>query len=166
MATNVDSTASTIIKLFADEINKQDINGLLHAQNLLYVDNILSYKKNFLFLFVIRLEQLDKSNEKLDGINRISTERYLSATKDFTKHTQTLTTMKKDLDFIFKRIKYDIINYTHLRNIFVFYRLLKVRLNKKYPESFASGKISFYFKKSSLKEIVLFFSNSNEYKRK
>ena len=55
----------------------------------------------------IRLEQLDKTNEKLDGINRISAERFLNATKEFSNHTQMLTTMKKDLDLIFKRIQYD-----------------------------------------------------------
>ncbi|CAF3365709.1 unnamed protein product [Rotaria sp. Silwood1] len=97
-----ETTASLIINLFSNEINKQDVNGLLHAQNLL-------------------LEQLDKTNEKLDGINKLSAERYLDATKEFTNHTHMLTTMKRDLDLIFKRIQ-----------------LLKMRLNKKYPESYAS----------------------------
>ncbi|CAF4669759.1 unnamed protein product, partial [Rotaria sp. Silwood2] len=67
------------------------------------------------------LEQLDKTNEKLDGINKLSAERYLDATKEFANHTQMLASMKRDLDLIFKRIK-----------------LLKMRLNKKYPESYAS----------------------------
>ncbi|CAF2352458.1 unnamed protein product [Rotaria sp. Silwood2] len=97
-----DTTGTLIINLFSDEINKQDVNGLLHAQNLL-------------------LEQLDKTNEKLDGINKLSAERYLDATKEFANHTQMLASMKRDLDLIFKRIK-----------------LLKMRLNKKYPESYAS----------------------------
>ncbi|CAF0833471.1 unnamed protein product [Rotaria sp. Silwood1] len=102
-----ETTASLIINLFSNEINKQDVNGLLHAQNLL-------------------LEQLDKTNEKLDGINKLSAERYLDATKEFTNHTHMLTTMKRDLDLIFKRIQ-----------------LLKMRLNKKYPESYASGNIKY-----------------------
>jgi len=55
----------------------------------------------------IRLEQLDATSEKLDGINRLSAKHYLNATKDFTNHTQMLTTMKTDLDLIFKRIKYN-----------------------------------------------------------
>jgi len=54
-----------------------------------------------------RLEQLDKTNEKLDGINKLSAKRYLDATRDFSSHTHMLTTMKNDLDLIFKRIKYD-----------------------------------------------------------
>ncbi|CAF0889767.1 unnamed protein product [Rotaria sordida] len=97
-----DTTASLLIDLFSNEINKQDVNGLLHAQNLL-------------------LEQLDKTNEKLDGINKISAERYVDATKEFANHTQMLITMKRDLDLIFKQIK-----------------LLKTQLNKKYPEPYAS----------------------------
>ncbi|CAF3430330.1 unnamed protein product [Rotaria socialis] len=98
----LDTTGALIVNLFSNEINRQDVNGLLHAQSLL-------------------LEQIDKTNEKLDGINKISAERYLDATRDFTTHTQMLTAMKKDLDLIFKRIK-----------------LLKMRLNKKYPETYAS----------------------------
>jgi len=50
---------------------------------------------------------LDKTNEKLDSINKISANRYLDATREFTNHAQMLTTMKTDLDSIFKRIKYD-----------------------------------------------------------
>jgi hypothetical protein len=52
-----------------------------------------------------RLEQLDKSNEKLDSINKLSAKRYLDAQRDFSSHTQLLTTMKNDLDLIFKRIR-------------------------------------------------------------
>ena len=52
-----------------------------------------------------RLEKLDKTNERLDSVNRLSAKRYLDATRDFTSHTQMLTTMKSDLDIIFKRIK-------------------------------------------------------------
>jgi hypothetical protein len=50
---------------------------------------------------------LDKTNEKLDGINKLSAQHYLDAARDFTNHTQMLTTMKTDLDLIFKRIKYN-----------------------------------------------------------
>jgi hypothetical protein len=59
---------------------------------------------NFLYSS-FRLEQLDKTNEKLDGINKLSAKRYLDATRDFSSHTQMLITMKNDLDLIFKRIK-------------------------------------------------------------
>ena len=54
---------------------------------------------------LIRLEHLDKSNERLDGLNRLSAQRYSEAAKQFEKHTHMLTTMKTDLDTIFKRIK-------------------------------------------------------------
>ncbi|CAF1117835.1 unnamed protein product [Adineta steineri] len=96
------TTASSIVHLFLNETNKQDVDGLLNIQSSL-------------------LEQLDKSNEILDGINKISAKRYIDATREFTNHTQLLTTIKTDLDTIFKRIK-----------------LLKMRLNKKYPEAYSS----------------------------
>jgi hypothetical protein len=57
------------------------------------------------FFEYFRLEQLDKTNEKVDGINKLSAKRYLDAQRDFTSHTQMLITMKNDLDLIFKRIK-------------------------------------------------------------
>ncbi|CAF1101308.1 unnamed protein product [Rotaria sp. Silwood1] len=95
--------ASSFVKLFLNEINNQDVHGLLNVQQSL-------------------LEQLDKTNEKLDGVNKLSTKRYLDATRDFSSHTQMLTTMKNDLNLIFKRIK-----------------LLKIRLNKKYPEAYKAA---------------------------
>ena len=52
-----------------------------------------------------RLEQLDNTNERLNGLNQLSAVRYLEATKQFEQHTHLLTTMKTDLDTIFKRIK-------------------------------------------------------------
>jgi hypothetical protein len=65
-------------------------------------------KRKYLFDFLfIRLEQLDKTNETLNGINRISANRYLDATRELSNHTQMLTTLKTDLDSIFKRIQYD-----------------------------------------------------------
>jgi hypothetical protein len=94
--------ASSFADLFLNEINNQDIYGLLDVQRSL-------------------LEQLDKTNAKLDSINKLSGKRYLDAQRDFSSHTQMLTTMKSDLDLIFKRIK-----------------LLKMRLNKKYPIAYAS----------------------------
>lgn len=54
---------------------------------------------------MFRLEQMDKSNEKLDGTNKYSAKHYADAQRDFLCHTQLLTTMKNDLDLIFKRIK-------------------------------------------------------------
>ncbi len=89
---------------------------------------------------------MDKTSEKLDGINKLSAQRYLDATRDFSNHTQMLTTMKTDLDLIFKRIKYNKKKkqtnsiYFSLQ-IIIHFRLLKIKLNKKYPEAYASGNI-------------------------
>jgi len=68
---------------------------------------VLDKKTNIHLNIFIRLDQLDKTSEKLDGINKLSAKRYLDATRDFANHTQMLTTMKTDLDLIFKRIKYN-----------------------------------------------------------
>jgi hypothetical protein len=53
METNTDSipssdtTASSIIKLFFDEVNKQDVNGLLRVQDSLYVNKLFTKTKLF-----------------------------------------------------------------------------------------------------------------------
>ena len=68
-------------------------------------------RKEIVFLnrkSLFRLEQMDKTNDKLDQVNKFSTKRYADAQRDFVSHTQLLTTMKNDLDLIFKRIKYEI----------------------------------------------------------
>ncbi len=114
METNSDSTftsdataASSIVNLYMNEVNKQDVNGLLQVQNSLYVYFCFVQKTNIHLNIFIRLDQLDKTSEQLDGINKLSAKRYLDATRDFANHTQMLTTMKTDLDLIFKRIKYN-----------------------------------------------------------
>ena len=104
---NVDSTcgtgASSLVQLFLHEINSQDVNGLLHVQTTLLVKSYFFDEINLSFS---RLEQLDKNNEKLESINKLSAQHYLDASRNFANHTQMLTTMKTDLDLIFKRIKY------------------------------------------------------------
>ncbi len=106
-SSTIETTASSIVNLFLNEVNKQDVGGLLSVQNSLYVQSFFSNKQYLFQTFSIRLEELDKTNEKLDSINKISANRYLDATREFTNHAQMLTTMKTDLDLIFKRIKYD-----------------------------------------------------------
>lgn len=105
---NLDSTsntaASSLTQLLLNEINKQDVNGLLHVQTTLLV-NCFAFFFSYVCLF--RLDQLDKTNEKLDSINKLSAQHYIDASRNFANHTQLLTTMKSDLDLIFKRIKYD-----------------------------------------------------------
>ena len=111
METNADSppphdtAASSIRNLFLNEINKQDVGGLLLVQTSLYVQSDVRLPTET-FPISARLEQLDKSNEVLEGINKVSAKRYLDATKEYANHAQMLTNMKSDLDAIFKRIKY------------------------------------------------------------
>ena len=101
---STETAASSVVNLFFNEVNKQDVSGLLHVQSSLYVIWDVSI---FALVHVSRLEQLDKSNEILEGINRISAKRYLDATREYANHTQLLVTMKTDLDSIFQRIRYD-----------------------------------------------------------
>ncbi|CAF1498408.1 unnamed protein product [Adineta ricciae] len=116
MESNVDSLTSSTTTVIPSPVSPAStfVNLLLNEVNNADVHNLLDVQRSF-------LHQLDKTVEKIDGINKLSAKRYLDASRDFSSHTQMLTTMKTDLDYIFKRIK-----------------LLKIRLNKKYPEAYAS----------------------------
>lgn len=58
----------------------------------------------------------------LTNCNQLSISRIKTAGSEFKKHTALLVDMKKDLDYIFKKI-----------------RIIKNKLNQQYPQSF-SGK--------------------------
>ena len=69
-----------------------------------------------------RLQRFEKTNEMLLNCNALSQSRLKIATDDFKKHTKLLHDMKKDLDYIFKKI----------RNI-------KSKLGNQYPQAFAEA---------------------------
>lgn len=58
----------------------------------------------------------------LTNCNALSASRLKLIGPEFKKHTQTLTEMKKDLDYIFKKV-----------------RIIKNKLSTQYPESFAEA---------------------------
>lgn len=66
-----------------------------------------------------RLQRFEKTNEMLTNCNQLSVTRLKTAGADFKKHTALLIEMKKDLDYIFKKIK-----------------LLKTKLSQQYPQAY------------------------------
>jgi KxDL motif-containing protein 1 len=69
------------------------------------------------------LMRFEKTNEMMVNCNQLSVNRLKMASDDFKKHTKQLQEMKKDLDYIFKKIC----------NI-------KTKLNQQYPTSFAEAR--------------------------
>lgn len=74
-----------------------------------------------LFSF-FRLQRFEKTNEMLTNCNALSAGRLKSVGPEFKKHTQLLVDMKKDLDYIFKKI-----------------RIIKTKLSTQYPQEFAEA---------------------------
>lgn len=69
-----------------------------------------------------RLQRFEKTNEMLTNCNALSASRLKTVAPEFKKHTQTLLEMKKDLDYIFKKI-----------------RAIKTKLSTQYPTEFAEA---------------------------
>lgn len=71
---------------------------------------------------IYRLQRFEKTNEMLTNCNALSASRLKTAGVEFKRHTQLLVDMKKDLDYIFKKI-----------------RLIKGRLSAQYPQAFTEA---------------------------
>uniref|UniRef100_A0A670Z6Q1 KxDL motif-containing protein 1 n=1 Tax=Pseudonaja textilis TaxID=8673 RepID=A0A670Z6Q1_PSETE len=56
--------------------------------------------------FLFRLDRFEKTNEMLLNFNNLSGVRMQQMNERFLHHTRTLVEMKKDLDSIFRRIRY------------------------------------------------------------
>lgn len=80
---------------------------------LIYILNNVRY---------FRLQRFEKTNEMLTNCNALSASRLKLIGPEFKKHTQTLNDMKKDLDYIFKKI-----------------RVIKNKLSAQYPDAFAEA---------------------------
>ncbi|CAK1543649.1 unnamed protein product [Leptosia nina] len=65
------------------------------------------------------LQRFEKTTEMLTNCNQLSASRFRAASVEFKKHTQLLLDMKKDLEFIFKKI-----------------RAIKTKLSTQYPEAY------------------------------
>ncbi|XP_045455860.1 kxDL motif-containing protein CG10681 [Melitaea cinxia] len=68
------------------------------------------------------LQRFEKTTEMLTNCNQLSASRLRAASVEFKKHTQLLLDMKKDLEFIFKKI-----------------RAIKTKLSTQYPDAYKSA---------------------------
>ncbi|XP_003724305.1 kxDL motif-containing protein 1 [Strongylocentrotus purpuratus] len=84
-------------------VNQEDMIAILKAQSQM-------------------LDRFEKTNEMLSNFNRLSSKRYEKTFEQFKEHTETLLTMKKDLDSVFRRI-----------------RNLKKKLATDYPRAFVAA---------------------------
>lgn len=69
-----------------------------------------------------RLQRFEKTNEMLLNCNALSQSRLKQANEDFKRHCKVLSDMKKDLDYIFRKI-----------------RSIKQRLSHQYPTAYADA---------------------------
>ncbi|XP_008476564.1 kxDL motif-containing protein CG10681 [Diaphorina citri] len=68
-----------------------------------------------------RLQKFEKTNEMLANCNTLSSNRMKTAAPEFKKNTKLIIEMKKDFEYIFKKING-----------------LKVKLQNQYPQAFAA----------------------------
>lgn len=114
------------IQGLAGIVNQGDVELMIRAQKQMYV---LLYKKyiNQTYLYIFsnnsnRLQRFEKTNEMLLNCNALSVSRMKTAGEDFKKHTKLLNEMKKDLDYIFKKI-----------------RAIQAKVSTQYPDAFAEA---------------------------
>uniref|UniRef100_A0A1I8MGS4 KxDL domain-containing protein n=1 Tax=Musca domestica TaxID=7370 RepID=A0A1I8MGS4_MUSDO len=91
------------------------IQGLAGLVNQSDVENIIRAQKQM-------LQRFEKTNEMLLNCNALSQSRLKQATDDFKRHCKVLADMKKDLDYIFRKI-----------------RSIKQKLSHQYPQAYAEA---------------------------
>lgn len=72
-----------------------------------------------------RLQRFEKTNEMFLNCNALSTIRLKIASENFKKHTKLLAEMKKDLDYMFKKL-----------------RVIKTKISAQYPDAHAEANFS------------------------
>ncbi|XP_075544541.1 kxDL motif-containing protein CG10681 [Dermacentor variabilis] len=100
--------ADVIAHALANQVNHKDIQSIIQCQKQV-------------------LGRLEKTNEMLINCNALSATRFAVASQDLKKHTQLLFDLKKDLDSVFKRI-----------------RFLKMKLSQQYTAAFTACNTVFY----------------------
>ncbi|KAG8197781.1 hypothetical protein JTE90_006482 [Oedothorax gibbosus] len=91
------------------------VEALQHQVNEHDVNAIISSQKHMLARF-------EKTNEMLVNCNALLTARHVGASKELKKHITFLVDLKKDLEGVFRRI-----------------RFLKMKLSQQYSDAFASS---------------------------
>ena len=96
------SASEVLVQGLAGVVNQGDVEEMVRAQKEM-------------------LQRFEKTNEMLTNVNSLSAVRLEKANNDFKKHTQNVLEMKKDLDYIFKRL-----------------RIIKQKLSKQMPEAYSA----------------------------
>ncbi|CAH0551904.1 unnamed protein product [Brassicogethes aeneus] len=96
----------------APEVFIQGLAGIVDQQD---VESMIRAQKQM-------LQRFEKTNEMLTNCNALSASRLKSVAPEFKKHIHLLLDVKKDLDYIFKKI-----------------RVMKTKLSTQYPEAFAEA---------------------------
>lgn len=104
-------------------VNSEDVNAIIQAQRHMWVplsrDLPMQHIYSSFILILLhvvvysRLDRFEKTNEMLINFNGLSNVRLQQMNEHFLMHTRTLIEMKKDLDSIFRRIRYYIQNLRH-----------------------------------------------------
>ncbi|XP_028133312.1 kxDL motif-containing protein CG10681 [Diabrotica virgifera virgifera] len=97
------SAPEVFIQGLAGIVDQQDVEIMIRAQKQM-------------------LQRFEKTNEMLTNCNALSISRLKTVGPEFKKHIQLLTETKKDLDYIFKKI-----------------RVIKTKLSAQYPDAFAEA---------------------------
>ncbi|KAG5899871.1 hypothetical protein JTB14_012336 [Gonioctena quinquepunctata] len=96
----------------APEVFIQGLAGIVDQQD---VESMIRAQKQM-------LQRFEKTNEMLTNCNALSASRLKTVGPEFKKHMQLLTDTKKDLDYIFKKL-----------------RVIKSKLSTQYPEAFSEA---------------------------
>ncbi|XP_075985277.1 kxDL motif-containing protein 1 [Anticarsia gemmatalis] len=96
----------------APEVFVQGLAGMVNQSD---VETVIRAQKNM-------LQRFEKTTEMLTNCNQLSASRLRAASAEFKKHTQLLLEMRKDLEFIFKKI-----------------RAIKTKLSTQYPDAYKSA---------------------------
>ncbi|EDV97410.1 kxDL motif-containing protein CG10681 [Drosophila grimshawi] len=95
------TAAEAFIQGLSGMVNQGDVETMIRAQKQM-------------------LQRFEKTNEMLLNCNALSQSRLKSANEDFKRHVKLLTEMKKDLDYIFRKV-----------------RIIKQKLQQQYPAIYA-----------------------------
>lgn len=96
----------------APEVFIQGLAGIVDQQD---VESMIRAQKQM-------LQRFEKTNEMLTNCNALSASRLKNVGPEFKKHTHMLLEMKKDLDYIFRKI-----------------RAIKTKISSQYPEAYAEA---------------------------
>ncbi|XP_017861397.1 PREDICTED: kxDL motif-containing protein CG10681 [Drosophila arizonae] len=95
------TAAESFIQGLSGMVNQSDVETMIRAQKQM-------------------LQRFEKTNEMLLNCNALSQSRLKNASEDFKRHVKLLSEMKKDLDYIFRKV-----------------RIIKQKLQQQYPAIYA-----------------------------